>query len=285
MNTKLNKLGWLGLLVAPSFLAASALAAPGWNYPDALAPGGVSSWGQIVDSTSTAPVPLNYPYSECGVGQHQSPINVNSADLVQRSGSDIINFYYNTADALQVVNNGHNIVVEGPTTTPDKLYFGTLQSYDEYTLVQYHLHVPSEHTYNGASYPMEIHFVHATTDGREVVVGVLVQEGATNPELQKILDNAPPTGTNVITTIPGVSINPNGLLPANTKSYVTYAGSLTTPPCSEGVNWYVLTNLIQASSAQIAQFQAILQNTPTIKLQANARNTNLLNGRLVNLKP
>ena len=100
MNTKLNKLGWLGILVAPSFLAASALATPGWNYPDAIAPGGVSSWGQIVDSTSTAPVPLNYPYSECGVGEHQSPINANSTDLVQRSGSDIINFYYKTADKL-----------------------------------------------------------------------------------------------------------------------------------------------------------------------------------------
>ena len=102
MNTKLNKLGWLGILVAPSFLAASALATPGWNYPDAIAPGGVSRWGQIVDSTSTAPVPLNYPYSECGVGEHQSPINANSTDLVQRSGSDIINFYYKTADKLSV---------------------------------------------------------------------------------------------------------------------------------------------------------------------------------------
>ena len=148
-----------------------------------------------------------------------------------------------------------------------------------------HNDIPSEHTYNGASFPMEIHFVHATPDGREVVVGVIVQTGVYNAELQKILDNAPPTGTNVINTIPGVTINPNGLLPSNKSSYLTYAGSLTTPPCSEGVNWFILTNFIQASSAQIAQFQSILQNTPTLNRPTNARNINNLYGRTVNLKP
>ena len=306
MNNKLKAFSWLGVIAIPSFLASSALGAPAWNYPDAPAPLGVSSWSQIADPTSTAPVPLNYPYSECGVGEHQSPINVNGPDLVQRTGSDIINFYYNTADQLQILNNGHNIIVEAPVipspipidicaepistlTCPipplDKLYFGTVLSYDEYTLVQYHIHVPSEHTYNGASFPMEIHFVHATPDGREVVVGVIVQTGVYNAELQKILDNAPPTGTNVINTIPGVTINPNGLLPSNKSSYLTYAGSLTTPPCSEGVNWFILTNFIQASSAQIAQFQSILQNTPTLNRPTNARNINNLYGRTVNLKP
>ncbi len=294
MNSKIKTSGWIGIIAVQSFLAASALAAlgspgtPVYDYPDAPAPSGISSWSQIVDPTSTAPVPLNYPYSECGVGKHQSPINVTSAEFVQGYGSNIINFFYNTADALQVVNNGINVLVEAPTTTTptlDKLYFGTIESYDEYTLVQYHLHVPSEHTLNGNSFPMEVHFVHSRPDGREVVVAVIVQEGAANTELQKMLDNAPPTGTNVITTIPGVTINPNGLLPANTSSYLTYAGSLSTPPCTEGVNWYILTNTIQASSAQIAQFQSILQNTPTLGVQSNARNTNALNGRVIDLKP
>jgi len=277
MNNTLKRcFALLGAVAMHSAIAASVPGQPGWSYPDADAPGGQSSWSLIADPTSQAPAPLNYPYAECGIGTKQSPIDVKSADIAARAGLSNINFRYNP-EPLAIVNNGHTILVQENTVAPGKLYFGTVQSYDEYTLLQFHLHAPSEHTLDGVSFPMEMHFVHATPDGKMAVVGVIVVAGAYNTELQKILDNAPTSADN-ITYTPPVSVNPNHLLPDNTSAYVSYAGSLTTPPCTQGVNWYVLTNFIEASEEQIVAFEALFHHH-------NARTTNKLNGRLVNFKP
>jgi carbonic anhydrase len=277
MNKKLIILALLGIAASQQALASSA-GSPEWHYPDAQNPGEQSGWSLIADPLSTAPIPLNYPYSECGVGKNQSPIdvtnNLNNNNVVRTVGLSNINFRYNTS-SLSIVNNGHAVQVQDNPTTPSKLYFGTLQSYDEYTLLQYHLHTPSEHTLNGTNFPMEIHFVHATPDGKIVVVAVIVISGAYNAEIQKIIDNAPPPDSKTY-NLENVSINPNILFPENTSAYITYAGSLTTPPCTEGVNWIILTNFIQATDVQITALATIMHT--------NARTTNKTNGRLINLK-
>jgi len=120
---------------------------------------------------------------------------------------------------------------------------------------------------------LEIHFVNVAVNGKLAVVGVLVKEGAANAEFQKILDNAPLVeGTN---TLPE-TIRPARLLPADREHFYNYAGSLTTPPCTEGVDWHVLRQPIEASAAQIAQFEALYVD--------NARATQDLNGRIVQLR-
>jgi len=266
-NNKKTTIALMALITAHSVFAD-----PHWTYEidgDTAVFDGQNHWAEIIDPTSTAPVPLNYPYVECGIGQKQSPINISTPLTNQAKLNDITLNYH--ANPLVVENNGHTIKVNESITSPGTMYIGNILSYDEYTLLQYHIHSPSEHTVNGVSYPMEIHFVHGTPDGKLAVIGVVVQPGTHNNELQKILDNAP---ASVATNSPeNVFIDPRGL---DTRNYVSYAGSLTTPPCTEGVNWYVLTTPIEASGAQITSFQSFFTD--------NARQTQNLNGRVANLK-
>lgn len=269
---KNNKKITTGSALVALITARAVLADPHWTYDiDTGTPilDGQNHWAEIIDPTSTAPVPLNYPYAECGIGQKQSPINISTPIINQSNLNDITLNYH--ANPLVVENNGHTLKINESITSPGKMYIGNALSYDEYTLLQYHIHSPSEHTVNGISYPMEIHFVHATPDGKLAVIGVVVKAGAYNNELQKILDNAP---TSVTTNSPeNVFIDPRGL---DTGHYVSYAGSLTTPPCTEGVNWYILTTPMDASDHQIASFQTFFAD--------NARQTQHLNGRVANLK-
>ena len=124
------------------------------------------------------------------------------------------------------LDNGHTLQF-----TPDAAGRTTIGS-DAYDLVQFHFHSPSEHTLNGKAYPLEIHFVNRNADGGLAVVAVFVAEGAANPALA-------------------------ALLPED-RHYFAYSGSLTTPPCTEGVRWNVLATPIEASSDQIATLSAAL---------------------------
>jgi carbonic anhydrase len=289
MNNKLKScFAWLGLIIAqPVFAAATSSPTPGspsWAYPaisTTTVPDAVP-WSQTVDTTTTL-IPQQYPYSECGIGTKQSPVDVNNTasnpNLIATNALNNIIFAYNPIP-LSIVNNGHTIQVQSNPVAPGMLFLGN----DSFTLIQYHLHAPSEHTLNGNNFPMEIHFVHSTPDGKIAVVGVVVVSGTANAELQTVLDNAPASSGNA--TNVNITLNPNNLLPANQASYITYGGSLTTPPCSEGVNWYILTNFIQASPAQITAFQKLMwhgtdsQGNPV----PNVRNTNNINGRIINIK-
>ena len=121
----------------------------------------------------------------------------------------------------------------------------------EYELVQFHFHTPSEHTFNEEAYGMELHLVHQNQEGEYAVVGVFIKEGEENPLLATIFNNLPSEdGTK---SVDDVTINAIDFLPPE-RSYYNYSGSLTTPPCTEGVSWYVLDTPIEVSEEQMNQF-------------------------------
>jgi len=156
---------------------------------------------------------------------------------------------------LVLDNKGHTVDVFEPGST--LTYKG-----DVYGLTQFHFHSPSEHTIEGKHLPMEMHIVHEADDGSQLVLGVLVEEGAPNRELGKVFNNIP-----LVEDVPvpiRATINAERLLPAGSKVF-TYMGSLTTPPYTEGVRWFLYDTPIQASARQIREFQAFYlgDNRPT----------------------
>ncbi|MBY0430110.1 MAG: carbonic anhydrase family protein, partial [Rhodospirillales bacterium] len=121
-----------------------------------------------------------------------------------------------------------------------------------YKLVQFHFHHPSEHLLSGKRFKMEAHFVHKAEDGRLAVLGVFIRPGAENAAYAPIFANMPEhEGPEKL--IEGVKVNPADMLPAG-RGYFRYMGSLTTPPCSEGILWSVFKDSLEASPAQIEKF-------------------------------
>ena len=245
----------LGLAVFACLLApvADSHNDPHWTYDEQ------KKWGVLVDPTYNP----KFPYAECAIGQKQSPVNIDSTDVHKTDDIDEMNIDY-AANPLSVTNNGHTLRVN---VSSGNLHIGR----NLYSLAQYHFHAPSEHHLDGTGYPLEIHFVHGTEDGRLAVIAVFMQTGEFNPEFQKILDAAPQKA-GATTTDDATLSDPNLLLPKNRKNFYTYAGSLTTPPCNEGVQWYVMTETVQASAEQIEWFI----NT---YYRNNARGEQRLNGR------
>lgn len=201
-----------------------------WEYDGEHGP---SHWGEMSDE-----------FSMCKAGRLQSPFNI-TTDI----GGTLPNlgFGYNSVP-LKVINNGHTIQV-------DQAGAGSLFVDGEaYSLLQFHFHTPSEHTIDGKSFPLELHFVHANTAGNLAVVGVMFEEGAHNAELEKVWTNMPKTKGEH--SEEGLRIDAKRLLP-NTRSYSRFMGSLTTPPCSEGVNWHMMNTPLSASAEQVAAFKSI----------------------------
>ena len=208
---------------------------PHWGY------GGVDNptkWGE-----------LSPEFAACENGQNQSPVDIHSVEIspVHQATSARIEFNYQPTP-LEIVNNGHTIQVnyaEGSSVKIDG---------QEYKLKQFHFHTPSEHTVNGEAYAMEGHLVHQNQNGEYAVIGLLIEPGSENKLLKNIWENIPEKGQ--VKAVREVTINVANLLPQNGLHY-HYLGSLTTPPCSEGVNWYIFREPIQASLEQIQQFHAI----------------------------
>jgi carbonic anhydrase len=124
---------------------------------------------------------------------------------------------------------------------------------DTWTLAQFHFHAPSEHTVDGTSYPLEMHLVHLDAAGKPaVVVGVFIRAGKENAALARAFQSLPAKEGDTLERV-GDTIDAGALLPAD-KTFFTYAGSLTTPPCTEGITWYVLKAPIEMSRAQIAAY-------------------------------
>lgn len=186
---------------------------------------------------------LSKNYAICATGQQESPIDLHgpiTADL------GAIDFAWQKL-ALRATNNGHTVQFDASPGSSMAL------GGNRYALAQFHIHHPSEHLLDGRRFPLEIHFVHTLADGRIGVVGVFVAEGKANPVLQTALDTIP---KDVDTTSTGGVIDPRALLPVK-RGFYRYEGSLTTPPCTEKVDWIVMATPIEASAAQIDQFQAI----------------------------
>lgn len=185
---------------------------------------------------------LGYP--DCS-GNEQSPIDIPSGTPPHEAD---ISFNYNPS-ALNIVNNGHAIQVtynEGSTMGVEN---------KTYKLLQFHFHAPSEHTFNSEYYDIELHLVHQSGDGEYAVVGVMLVSGSENNAYAPVWENLP-AEKGELETISGVNVNAVDLLPGN-RSYYRYNGSFTTPPCTEGVRWFVLDNSIELSRAQIDAFKAI----------------------------
>lgn len=217
-----------GLALCP-ICASTSFAAEGahWGYEGAIGP---DHWGDV-DAASKV----------CSAGSQQSPIDIVGSIKAQLPP---LHFgWRKKADAI--VNNGHTIqlnIEPGSTLKVGK---------DDYALVQFHFHRPSEHTIAGKSYPMEVHFVHRNAAGGQAVVGVLMTAGKTNASFGKIVATMPAHEGPAVKA--DAAIDPTKLLPA-ALGYYRYAGSLTTPPCSEVVNWFLLREPIQVAQADIDAF-------------------------------
>lgn len=215
---------------------------PHWDYRGERGP---RFWGK-----------LDPDFSLCQEGKHQSPI-----DIAKTLPATLPKLHADFSPAkLQIVhhehiadeiNNGHTIQVN--YSEGDTLTIGDTT----YELIQFHFHSPSEHTVKGKYYPMEMHFVHKSASGGLAVVGVFIEKGAHNAAFDPIWANLPKQ-QGVVSHYEHVQVNVDDLLPHSTKSY-RYDGSLTTPPCSEGVKWIVMQSPIQLSAAQIKTFTSLIK--------------------------
>ncbi|WP_342593213.1 carbonic anhydrase family protein [Ramlibacter agri] len=238
-----------GVLLAAGTTAARAQEpAHHWSYSGETGP---AHWAKLEEDFAT-----------CGKGKSQSPIDVRT-HAVHRGALPAIQFDYQPVP-LDIVDNGHSIQVNYAPGS-----FITVDGH-RYELQQFHFHKPSEERVDGRHYDMVAHLVHKDDQGRAAVVAVLLSSGAANPLVQTLWDHRPAQGKEIHDE--AVRVDAADLLPA-TKGYYTFAGSLTTPPCSEGVTWYVLKAPSQVSSLQIGQF--------SVSYPMNARPVQPLHGRAV----
>ncbi|MBA3661661.1 MAG: carbonic anhydrase family protein [Gammaproteobacteria bacterium] len=237
-----------------------------WGYKGNIGP---SRWAE-----------LDPQFALCGKGKQQSPINIiekNSAaksDLQINYTSAPLDIGINDTTKLQIgkistlFQDGHGIEVNFPADLIENIVINN----ETYQLIEFHIHTPSENTWHGQSFPAEIHFVHQGPNGKVAVLGVFAKGGEESEEMQIVVDNIPhDQGQSHL--IPGKSINPADLLPANKRHY-RFQGSLTTPPCSEGLQWFVFAEPITISPAQIARLRHAVGGS-------NARPVQPLNGRSI----
>ena len=209
-----------------------------WAYEDHGNEVGPAKWGTLPGDET------------CAAGRQQAPINLVSGAAKAQDLPDLV-FTYRPS-SLAMTNNGHTVQL----TYDAGSTLGRTGSTATAKLAQFHFHAPSEHTVDGVSYPMEVHFVHVDAAGKPlVVVGVFIKAGKENAALAKAFQSLPAREGEKRTPA-GDSVDGHALLPAD-KTYFTYAGSLTTPPCTEGITWYVLKNPIEMSPAQIRAFTAL----------------------------
>ncbi|MBP9111668.1 MAG: carbonic anhydrase family protein [Polyangiaceae bacterium] len=222
-------------------------------------------WGYEGDRRTDPPSwgSLSSEYLTCKAGQHQSPVNVNTTNA-EPAHVPALAVHYGTIPSTEV-NNGHTI--QDVVSRGDFIHFGETR----FDLEQFHFHHPSEHTLNGSHFPLEIHFVHRSSSGLRLVMAVFITEGAEHPALHPLFDQMP-HGHQAIS----ISTDPGSLLPPD-KQFVEYEGSLTTPPCNEGITWLVLTTPISASVDQIHKFATLYPHNNRPVMPLNGRH--LLSGR------
>jgi carbonic anhydrase len=226
MNRRQTLKMMAGLTLCPFCPSAGFAAEHHWGYEGEAGP---DKWGSD-DAADKA----------CSIGSQQSPIDISGAIAARQP---LLKLTWNKRPET-IVNNGHTIQLgfpEGDTLEMDGRKYG---------LKQFHFHHPSEHLVEGKRFAMEAHFVHAADD-RLAVVGALLVPGKSNAVFRKIVSTMPAEEGAPVAADP--AIDPNHLLPAQ-RTYFHYEGSLTTPPCSETVDWIVLTHHVEVDEADIARF-------------------------------
>jgi len=220
-----------------------------WGYQGAIGP---DHWGALAPE-----------YAACD-GNAQSPVDIRAPS---KASLPTLHFDYRSAP-LTIGNNGVTIRVNYPPGhSGDFLIVGDTR----YQLVQFHFHRPSAEYIDGKPYPMVLHLMHKSSDGKVAGVAVLLKPGAANATVQQLWDHMPVT-PGPGQAVAGVAVNPAGLLPPG-YGYYRYMGSLTAPPCTEGVTWIVLKSPVEISPAQIAAFARLFPH--------DVRPPQPLNGRVV----
>jgi carbonic anhydrase len=238
----------LALLCIALVAGQSHPAEHAWDYSGG--PLGPNHWGD-----------LKSEYAVCKTGHTQSPIDIASP---QEAELPAIEFSYKLSP-LRIIDNGHTIMINYAPGS-----FIRVKG-KQYELKQFHFHRPSEEKINGKSFEMVAHLVHADSDGNLAVVAVLLNQGSDNELVHKLWTNLPKEKEKEEAP-EQVQIDLNHLLPAD-RGYYTFPGSLTTPPCSENVTWFVLKQTGTITSEEIAKFSSVYPN--------NARPIQPLNGRAV----
>jgi carbonic anhydrase len=200
---------------------------------------------------------LDPTYSECKQGHHQSPIDIRHTE---KADLPPIQFDY-APSPLSMVDNGHTVMV---TYEPGS--FLTVGDH-RYQLTQFHFHHPSEEHLHGKIFDMEVHLVHEDANGNTAVVAVLMKAGKVNPALEAMWDHLPKEKGKVV-AVEGVLVSAADLLPVD-HGYYTYLGSLTTPPCTEPVTWFVLKKPEDISRGEVDVFAKLYPHDtrPTQKLE------------------
>jgi carbonic anhydrase len=218
-------------------------------------------WGYDGDQGPNHWGDLSPEFALCGSGHHQSPIDIRNpqkADLPQ------LQVDYKPSP-LHIIDNGHTIMIN---YAPGSY----IQVGDKrYMLKQFHFHRPSEEQVNDKTYEMSLHLVHADEQGNLAVVAVLLQRGSDNPLVHELWTDLPKEKEHE-EQLDNVQINVKALLPLD-LGYYTFPGSLTTPPCTENVTWFVLKQPVTVSAAEIQQFEKLYRH--------NARPTEPLYDRVV----
>lgn len=207
--------------------------APHWSYEGDTGP---EHWAE-----------LDHNWEVAAKGKSQSPIDLGGA--VQGDAGNL-DFHYGES-SIRITNNGHTVqltVEEGSWVE----YGGT-----RFHLKQFHLHSPSEHALNGEHSELEVHFVHESDTGNLAVVGFLMDAGEPAPFFDLFMDNIPGVGETRV--LPDHISDLARILPEDPEHKYHYSGSLTTPPCTENVEWFILKTHVQASEKQIAKFRKYYQ--------------------------
>ena len=218
-----------------------------WTYSGHSGP---EHWGSLSDQFST-----------CGTGVNQSPINLTA---FVEGELPAIEFSYD-AIATTIVNNGHTVQAnfpKGSSITVDDM---------EFNLLQCHFHSPSENNIDGKSFPMEGHCVHATDDGKLAVVAIMYEVGQADKGIGGLWANMPRHAGDKHKI--SATVNASDVLPKS-KDYYRFNGSLTTPPCTEGVRWFVLKDTVTISADQLKAFQGALH-------EPNNRPVQPVNSRII----
>jgi carbonic anhydrase len=239
-----------------------------WGYKGNVSP---AFWGR-----------LDPAFSLCATGKSQSPINITKK---VRHAANALTIHYNPAE-IHIVNDGltdlqigktHTVILDGQGV---QLNFSEKNNKEEieldgkkYRLVQFHFHTPSETQWHNQAYPLEIHFVHQNAEGEVAVIAVLAKGGAENATVKKIIAHLPTEVGKEVVISSGL-IDPAALLPVNSVPHYRYTGSLTVPPCTEGIHWVVMANAITVSPAQIVSIRKAAMGP-------NARPVQPLNKRVI----
>jgi len=222
-----------------------------WSYDGATGP---EHWGKLAAE-----------FSQCSQGKNQSPININTTDVIDADQSDVI-LNYSMLRADKIINNGHTVQVV--------MRSGGVIKVDgqDFELKQFHFHTPSENTVNNRHFPMEAHFVHQNKAGDIAVLAMMFTPGKADKTVAALWESLPmkkgqsaKLSSTVLKAIESET---------KIKKYYRFNGSLTTPPCSEGVRWIVMETPMTVSEEQVKSLQKALKH-------ANNRPVQPLNARLV----